>query len=91
MLAIAPTQGHNRPGGLDGFQGQADDLRGSVAFFLLMTGPIPLPKDLWQPTWALLPGCALSPSSAWRQLFVARGGWGESLSGPNDEMPQVKI
>ena len=49
-------------------------LRGSVAFFLLMTGPIPLPKIYPANLWLCYRGIRYRPAAL--QLFVANGGWG---------------
>ena len=72
-LAITPTQRHNRSGGVDGFRGQAGYV-GAWLFFLLMTGPIPLPKIYPANLWLCYRGVRYRPAAL--QLFVARGGWG---------------
>lgn len=49
-------------------------LRGDVAFFLLMTGPVPLPKTYPASLWLCYRGIRYRPAAL--QLFIANGGWG---------------
>ena len=70
MLAIAPTQRHNRPGGLDGFRGQAGYV-GAWLFFFAYDWTDSIAKDLSSQPVALLPGCALPPCS----VAAIRGEW----------------